>query len=47
MDKNYIALIPAYKPEDFLLDLIKKLKEKGFLVLIVDDGSGENYADLF
>lgn len=47
MDKNYIALIPAYKPGDFLLDLIGKLKEKGFSVVIVDDGSGADYADFF
>ena len=47
MDKNYVALIPAYKPGDYLLDLTVKLKGKGFSVVIVDDGSGADYADFF
>ena len=33
MDKNYVALIPAYKPGDYLLDLTVKLKGKGFSVV--------------
>lgn len=47
MYQNYIALIPAYKPTDLLFHLISKLKEKGFAVVVVDDGSGADYAGLF
>ena len=44
---KYIALIPAYKPTCFLADLVKKLVEFGFSVVVVDDGSGYEYAELF
>ena len=47
MNKNYIALIPAYKPGPFLLELAQKLWETGFSVVIVDDGSGPQYEQLF
>ncbi len=44
---NAVALIPAYKPDDKMVTLVKELKEKDFDILVVDDGSGEEYADLF
>lgn len=44
---NTVALIPAYKPDDKMVTLVKELKEKDFDILVVDDGSGEEYADLF
>lgn len=47
MNHPYIALIPAYKPEPFLLELTKNLRENGFSVVIVDDGSGPRYEKLF
>ena len=47
MNQTYIALIPAYKPGPFLLELAKKLWETGFSVIIVDDGSGPQYEKLF
>ncbi len=42
-----MALIPAYKPGEILLDVARGLQEAGFWVLIVDDGSGEEYAQRF
>ena len=42
-----IALIPAYCPEDRMIDLLKKLSELNFSVLVIDDGSGENYDAIF
>ena len=47
MNQSYIALIPAYKPGPFLLELAQKLWETGFSVVIVDDGSGPQYEKLF
>ena len=42
-----IALIPAYNPEPCLLDLIQKLKEKDFWILVVDDGSTQEHKKIF
>ena len=51
MEKNIarsVVLIPAYKPEEALITLSKELKERGFReVVIVDDGSGEEFAGIF
>jgi glycosyltransferase involved in cell wall biosynthesis len=43
-----IVLIPAYEPGLQLVDLILKIKEKcSFKIVIVDDGSGKKYKDIF
>jgi glycosyltransferase involved in cell wall biosynthesis len=42
-----IALIPAYEPEKKILKLTDDLIRKGFDIVIVDDGSGPDYAELF
>lgn len=42
-----IALIPAYCPEDRMIGLIKELDTRGFAVVVIDDGSGEEYDELF
>jgi len=42
-----IALIPAYEPADELLNLVIKLSDAHFKVVVVDDGSGENYRRIF
>lgn len=42
-----IALIPAYNPEPCLINLVQKLKEKGFWILVVDDGSSEEHKIVF
>lgn len=42
------VLIPAYEPTEKMLTLVSELKAKtDYPVLIVDDGSGENYQELF
>ncbi len=41
------ALIPSYEPTEVLVELAAALKEAGFSVLIVDDGSGEAYGHIF
>jgi len=47
MRNRYIALIPAYEPERKLIGLTADLKEKGFDIVVVDDGSGPEYKDIF
>lgn len=42
-----IALVPAYEPETLMLDLLDELKRENFTTVVVDDGSGENYRDIF
>jgi glycosyltransferase involved in cell wall biosynthesis len=42
------VLIPAYEPTMKMLKLILKLKEKtSYRILIVDDGSGEEFGNIF
>ncbi len=42
-----IAIIPAYEPQENMLDLLKKLKEKDFKIVVVDDGSSKETEDIF
>jgi glycosyltransferase involved in cell wall biosynthesis len=42
-----IALIPAYEPESVLIPLLERLADAGFQIVVVDDGSGPDYAPLF
>ena len=47
MNNRYIALIPAYEPDKKIKGLIYELIEKGFDIVVVDDGSGPDFAELF
>ena len=40
-------LIPAYQPDERLVDLCEHLEKAGFDVVVIDDGSGEQYKDIF
>ena len=42
-----MVIIPAYEPDSELIALSKELSEDGFSILIVDDGSGEKYENVF
>lgn len=43
-----IILIPAYEPTMKFIKLIKELREKcNYEILVIDDGSGNNYSDIF
>lgn len=42
-----IVLIPAYEPDERMLELVAELEADGCRMLVVDDGSGEDYAHLF
>lgn len=41
------VLIPAYEPDEQLILLTKQLKNAGFGVVVVDDGSGPAYQKIF
>lgn len=45
--KRQFALIPAYKPNDNLISFIQSLETRGLEVVVVNDGSGEEYLPLF
>lgn len=47
MGRRYIALIPAYEPDEKMTDTIRELKAKGFDIVVVDDGSGSACEELF
>ena len=42
-----IALIPAYNPEKCLIQVVHQLREKGFWILVVDDGSTREHKEIF
>ena len=42
-----IVLIPAYEPDEILINLTRKLKRTGFDILIVNDGSDASYQKIF
>ena len=47
MKEKRIVLIPAYEPEEVLLGLLKKMKNLEFEIVVVDDGSGKHYKEIF
>ena len=48
MEKNKaVVLIPAYKPDERLIDLTRELLDKGLRVMLVDDGGQETFKHIF
>jgi len=47
MQEKYIVLIPAYEPDDKLIHLVKELSKEDLDIIIVDDGSGKDYKEIF
>lgn len=48
MLKQYIVVIPAYEPDEKMIQLVKAIyNTTDFEILIVDDGSGEAYNQVF
>lgn len=45
--KNTVILIPAYKPDNKLIETLEKLSEEDYALLVVDDGSGDAYDEIF
>ena len=44
---NSVVLIPSYKPNEVLTILCRALKERGFSVVVVNDGSGDDFNYIF
>ncbi len=42
-----IILIPSYEPDDKLIELVNKLKENKLDIVVVNDGSGKEYDNIF
>ncbi len=42
-----IVLIPAYKPNEELVKLVDEIAESGLHILVVNDGSGEEFTPIF
>ena len=40
-------LIPAYQPDRLMIKLLEELKNENFDIIVVDDGSGKDYEELF
>ena len=47
MSNRRIALIPAYEPDRALLEITEELKKCELEIIVIDDGSGKNFEDLF
>ena len=45
--KNSVILIPSFEPNSLLIDVIKNLFKEEFPILVVDDGSGKEFANIF
>lgn len=46
-NENLVVLIPSYQPDETLVFLTRGLKNEGFKVLVVDDGSGTIFDKIF
>lgn len=39
MQNRRVALIPAYQPNSDMAQLVQEIKDTGFQIVVVDDGS--------
>lgn len=47
MKTEMIALIPAYKPDEALIRIVRETRESGLRPVVVDDGSGPDFREVF
>lgn len=47
LNSKPIIIIPAYKPDQSLVDLVSELTQQEFLIIIVNDGSGSSFDAIF
>lgn len=45
--KDTYILIPAYKPDHLMIELLESLKKEGFDMIVVNDGSGDEFNNVF
>lgn len=46
-NKQLILLIPAFEPDEKLIELVNNINKEKITNIVIDDGSGPNYKDLF
>lgn len=43
-----VVVIPAYEPDEKLVELVRQLRVRSsYKIVVVDDGSGIDYKDIF
>ena len=47
MKKEFVILVPSYEPDEKLIEVINELLSNEFPVLVVNDGSGKEYDQIF
>ena len=47
MKNKCIILIPAYEPDYNLIELVKNINKDDYDIIVIDDGSGNKYLDIF
>lgn len=47
MKNNFVVLIPSYEPDEQLIKVIDSLYKEEFPILVVNDGSSEQYDEVF
>ena len=45
--RQKIALIPAFMPDEALINIADELSSREFSVVVIDDGSGPKFDDIF
>ena len=45
--RQKIALIPAFMPDEALINIADELNSRDFYVIVIDDGSGSDFDDIF
>ena len=46
-NRKKLALIPAYMPDEALIEITKELHNLEFTVIVIDDGSQSEYDEVF
>ena len=45
--KETVILIPSYEPDRYLINTVNELLNEGFSILVVNDGSKDEYEEVF
>lgn len=47
MYDNNIVLIPAYEPDEIIINIVKEMSQFGFTIIVVNDGSKSKFDNIF
>ena len=42
-----VIVIPSYEPDEKLIDLVYNIDKKKFDIVVIDDGSGKDYQNIY